>query len=245
MKNSFSFLLPFGWTAMLIAAIFYFFGGPQELTGFEAGVIRSFNKAIFASRVWPEPTVMLDVPFHRQEHSLSCEIASLRSALLYRGVDIRESDLIALLPFDPTPKRLGLWGDPHKGFVGDIDGKMFKTGYGVYWEPITDVANNFRRSEYFIGWGTVRLAQELEKGNPVIVWNYLGKGDLGVWRTPEGKVIVGINGEHSRVAMGYAGLKEDPAGFYLMDPTYGKIYEPIDEFRKKWALFGYSGVIVY
>ena len=236
---------PFIVAGVFIAAIFYFLGGPQQLTGFEAGVIRSLNRMTLASRVEPKPTLLLDVPFHRQEHSLSCEIASLRSLLLYRGLDIPESDLIALLAFDPTPRRLGIWGDPHKGFVGDIDGKMFKTGYGVYWEPIAQVANNFRSSEYFTGWGTARLAEELEKGNPVIVWNYVGKGDLGVWKTPEGKVIVGVNGEHSRVAMGYTGAKEDPAGFYLMDPIYGKIYEPIDEFRKKWALFGYSGIIVY
>jgi uncharacterized protein YvpB len=193
----------------------------------------------------PEATLILDVPFHRQEHSLSCEIASLRSALLFRDVDIPESDLISLLPFDPTVKSKGAWGDPHKGFVGDIDGKMFKTGYGVYWEPIAQVGENFRQTEFFTGWGTVRLAEELTKGNPVMVWNYLGKGDLGVWRTPEGKVIVGVNGEHSRVAMGYTGSKEDPSGFYLMDPVYGKIYEPVDEFRKKWALFGYSSVVVY
>lgn len=245
MRHTISRLFPFGMTALLIAAIFYFFGRPQELTSFEAGVIRALNRVTLASQVQPEPTVLLDVPFHRQEHSLSCEMASLRSMLLYRGVDIAESYLIALLPFDPTPKRTGLWGDPHKGFVGDIDGKMFKTGYGVYWEPLAKVANNFRKAEYFTGWGTIRLAQELEKGNPVIVWNYLGKGDLNAWKTPEGKIIVGINGEHTRVAMGYAGPKEDPSGFYLMDPIYGKIYEPIDEFRKKWAMFGYSGVVIY
>lgn len=244
MKHTVSAFLRLGGWAFLIAGIFYFFGGLRNWTNFEAGVIRALNRVTLASRVWPEPMVMLDVPFHRQEHSLSCEIASLRSALLYRGVDIEESDLIALMPFDPTPKKSGIWGDPNKGFVGDIDGKMFKTGYGIYWGPITQVANTFRSAEYFTGWGTVRLAEELEKGNPVIVWNYLGKGELGVWKTPEDKFIVGVNGEHSRVAMGYTGPTEDPTGFYLMDPTYGKIYEPIDEFRKKWALFGYSGVIV-
>jgi len=228
-----------------VGAVFYLFGAPGQDTAFEAGVSRALTKLAFSSGAKPESTVMLDIPFHRQEHSLSCEIASVRSALLYRGLDIPESKLIEILSFDPTPGRWGVWGDPHKGFVGDIDGKMFKTGYGVYWEPITQVVRKYRFAEHFSGWSTARLAQEIEEGNPVIVWSYLGDGDLGVWRTSGNKMIVGVNGEHTRVAMGYTGPKEKPTGFYLMDPIYGKIYEARADFLKKWAMFGYSGVVVY
>ncbi len=84
------------------------------------------------------------VAFHRQEHALSCEIASLKMALSYYGVDVSETQLISELPVDtPGPRQPGnIWGDPEKGFVGNIDGTMPNSGYGVYEKPIASVAAN-------------------------------------------------------------------------------------------------------
>src|SRR4051812_39677798 len=71
-------------------------------------------------------TASLSVTWHRQEHALSCEIAALKMALSNYGLDIPESELIARLPFT-GPK-----GDPSVAFVGDINGRMGTSGYGVY-----------------------------------------------------------------------------------------------------------------
>ncbi len=86
----------------------------------------------------------LAVPFHRQEHRLSCEAAALYMALQYRGVSVTENQIISRVGFDPTPKKNGVWGDPNVAFVGDINGSQPGTGYGVYAAPIAKVAAAYR-----------------------------------------------------------------------------------------------------
>ena len=82
----------------------------------------------------------LAVPFHRQEHNLSCEAATLVMALKFHGVSVSEQALIDAIGFDETKKANGVWGNPHVAFVGDIDGHQPSTGYGVYWQPIAATA---------------------------------------------------------------------------------------------------------
>src|SRR5262245_9197550 len=57
-------------------------------------------------------TALLEVKWHRQEHSLSCEIAALKMALSAQGIEVPESELIGRLRFDVTPRANGVWGDP-------------------------------------------------------------------------------------------------------------------------------------
>lgn len=176
---------------------------------------------------------------------MSCEIASLRAALLAQGIDVPESDLLRFLPFDQTPKGAGVWGDPNKGFVGNIDGKMFTTGYGVYWDPVAALAQRWKRAEIIRNGTPQELAEHLSAGRPVIVWGYLGRGLRSRWKTPAGETIEAVNGEHTRVAYGFSGSAENPEGFFLVDPIYGHAYWPIEKFLRNWDAFGRSGVVVY
>src|SRR3989344_5372815 len=91
---------------------------------------------------WPQPTVLLPVTFHKQEHALSCEIAALKMALDYRSIFVSVSELFSNLIYSHTgPRESGnIWGDPDLGFVGNIDSKMPNGGYGVYEKPIELVA---------------------------------------------------------------------------------------------------------
>lgn len=143
----------------------------------QRGFIEAPSAALHAVRLLaasltplPQPTAQIDIPFHRQEHSLSCEIASLRTALLAYGLDVPESELLRRLPFDRTPKSVGVWGDPNKGFVGNVDGKMFMTGYGVYWDPIASLSQQWKRAEVVRNATPQELAQHILAGRPVIVW---------------------------------------------------------------------------
>ncbi len=190
-------------------------------------------------------TFELELKFNRQEHSLSCEAAALRMVLNYHGIDVSEAEVIEKLPFDPTPRSGNVWGDPHTGFVGSIDGKSMVDGYGVYWEPLAVTASNWKQVK-IIKNGTVEdLVKYISNGRPVIVWGYLGRGQKVSWFTPEGKQIFAINGEHTRVVYGYKGDVNNPDGFMVMDPTYGPAYWEKSRFLHNWDSFGRSGLVVY
>lgn len=190
-------------------------------------------------------TIKLDVPAYLQQHALSCEVASLRMALAYRGINETEEKLLDEVGYDPTPHKGNVWGDPYKAFVGDVDGKQMTTGYGVYWGPIARVANNYRKAKDFEGRKVSDLTKELSDGNPVVIWVYSSGGIPTKWYTPEGKEIYATSGEHAVTAVGFVGSENDPTHIIVNDPLVGQVYWPRVLFDKKWATFGNSGVVVY
>ena len=193
----------------------------------------------------PGLTFELPLKFHRQEHSLSCELATLKMVLNYHGVEVSESEIIDKLPFDSTMRLGNIWGDPHLGFVGNIDGKMMGDGYGVYWEPIAAVASYWRGAKIIKNGLASYLAKHISEGRPVIVWGYLGRGQSVNWETSDGKKIYGVDGEHTRVVYGFRGSVEDPDGFMIMDPVYGPAYWEESKFMRNWEALGRHGVVVY
>lgn len=234
--------------AILVAAFFIF--ARLNGSGFQAAVLRGVTMVKVALVSKPAPTVLLPVEFDKQDHALSCEIATLKMVLKYRGVAEDEETLIQKIGFDPTPKTKDkkgnlIWGDPEKAFVGDIDGKMLVDGYGVYWLPIENVARDYRDAISFEGWDEKKLANEISHGNPVIIWGFLGSGKPASWRTVDGKQISTVYYEHTFVVHGFSGDAENPTGYFLIDPIYGEIYQSKQAFLKKWDAFGRSGVIVY
>lgn len=186
----------------------------------------------------------LNMAFHRQEHTLSCEAAALFTALKYRKVNVSESAIINAVGFDPTPKSNGIWGNPNVAFVGDIDGHQPSTGYGVYWDPIAKAAKAYRPARAFSGWTVQQLTAEIKKGNPVIVWGTAGTGKRIDWKTPQGGNVVAVSGEHARVAIGFIGPAENPSKIITMDPLYGEKYFTRASFEWNWGLLGNSGVVI-
>ncbi|MBU0649023.1 C39 family peptidase [Patescibacteria group bacterium] len=189
----------------------------------------------------------MPVPFHRQEHRLSCEIASLTSVLLYKGVDITESELIGLQPqAEPMEYKNGIWGDPSKGYVGDIDASQpLMTGYGVYWEPIAEVAVNFRPAHSFRGADWEYLKAQLLADNALVVWGNLYDAPLAlIWQTPEGAEVLGFRGEHAYMVIGWQGDSDSPDRVILMDPLRGRRNVSFDWFLRNWSFLGNSGVVV-
>jgi uncharacterized protein YvpB len=238
-KNNKYFLLG----ALTIALLLNLYVSPPSILVYEIGKLKAFLAK--PGKVAGLYMIKLNIPFHRQEKTLSCEIASLKMVLNYAGVEVSESELISKLRFDPNPRTRKQWGDPYTGFVGDIDGKMGITGYGVYWDPISEVANNYLRSEAISNLTAEDIAGHILENRPVVLWGYFGRGKKITWQTPEGKEIVAINGEHARVVTGFVGEKNQPLGFYLMDPIYGELYWKTEELLKNSAPFNNSGVVVY
>ena len=187
---------------------------------------------------------ILDVPIHIQERALSCEVATLKMALAYKGVEVSENELMEFVGFDPTPKSDNTWGDPHQAFVGDIDGYQPYTGYGVYWEPIARAGSQYRESTYFTNGTITDLTYEIVEGNPVIVWGNAASGRSVDWYTPDGKMIKAISGEHTLTVKGFLGSQENPTHIVYNDPHTGQVTQTVAEFSQQWSLLDNAGVIV-
>lgn len=194
-----------------------------------------------------KPAIRLAVPYHRQEYALSCEIASLLMALKYRGVDVTENQLIQQLPISDAGSRKpdNIWGDPNLGFVGNINGTMPNTGYGVYEQPIYDLALKYRDSKIINNATINDLIHELINGNPVVVWGVVGRGKSIFWKTPEGKVINAKMDEHARTLIGYTGNSDNPKLIILLDPVYGEIRMKVKDFLANWVILDKRAVVIY
>jgi uncharacterized protein YvpB len=195
-----------------------------------------------------KPAVKLAVPYHHQQHALSCEIASLMMALNYKGIKVTENELIQQLPVsDPGPRRTNnIWGDPNLGFVGNIDGRMPNTGYGVYEQPIYDLASKYRPAKIITNGTLADLITELGNDNPVVVWGVvIGRSKDISWKTPEGKIITAKLDEHARTLIGFTGQSDNPQLMILLDPLYGEVRLKVADFLKNWELLEKKAVIIY
>lgn len=188
--------------------------------------------------------VSVPVTFHRQEHNLSCEIASLKTALLAQGLGLSETQLISELAFEQTPKQGNVWGDPNQGFVGSVDGRMFTSGYGVYWDPIAALANRYVHTKILRHSSAAEVAKHVAAGQPVIMWGYYGLGAVRSWQTPEGDPVKAIDGEHTRVVYGFDGSLAAPSRFYLMDPLIGSFSWSTEQFMHNWSGLNHMGVAI-
>jgi len=192
--------------------------------------------------------VTVPVPFLPQEHPLTCETASLRMALHYRGEEVTEEELLDKLTFDiqdPLSQK-GVWGDPDKGFVGNIDGSIYHgTGYGVYETPIRNLALYYRNAQVIEDATLQKILTQTTKGNPVIVWGLLSDKDQTYWRTKKGKSVQAFYSEHARVVIGYSGTVAQPKNIILMDPIYGKIRMSRDKFVDQLNTLNNRAVVIY
>lgn len=217
----------------------------QAVIDVPPGVVHKLGQVASAVKVKGTMDVQLPTIYHRQEHSLSCEIASLKMALQTVGVDVSESELITLMPFDQTKKGAGKWGDPNEGFVGNINGKMLVDGYGVYWDPIARVGLRYKRTEVIRGGSAKDVAQHIAAGRPVVVWGNYGRAKMYSWKTSDGARITAVNGEHARTITGFSGSVDNPSSFSLFDPIYGPITWSTSKFLANWGLLGNHGVAVF
>ena len=188
----------------------------------------------------------LNVPMDYQDKPLSCEAASLKMALNYRGAIVSETDIMNIVGYDPTIRNGNVWGDPYTAFVGDINGRQDTTGYGVYWDPIARAARTWRNATAFTGWTSGQAAEQLAAGNPIVVWGVTG-GSIARddWITLAGKSILAWHGEHARTLIGFKGTVSNPTSFILNDPVSGRITWTKSQFESNWSSFGNAGVVVY
>jgi uncharacterized protein YvpB len=235
-------LLALGAAILVVSFIIAYITEKPTITYVMGQIRANFSRP---GRVAGSSVYRLDVPYHRQEHALSCEIASLKMALAWAGLNVPESELIAALPVDNTPRQNGVWGNPYQAFVGDIDGRMMQSGYGVYWDPVAAVGQRYRRTEAIRNGTLPELIYHLNQKRAVVVWGYFGRGQRMDWQAPDGGLVRAVNGEHARVLIGYTGSPTDPDSLILLDPIYGELQWTVPQFLANWAAVENGAVAVY
>ncbi len=218
---------------------------PQKPLGFTTSYTVTFGAEAKSEFTTQNATTKLAVPAYLQKYTLSCEIAALRMALNFRGLNTTEDELIPKVGQDPTAHNGNVWGNPNNAFVGNIRGTQMKDGYGVHWAPIAKAARNYRNAQDFQGWSIEQLTGAISNGNPVVIWVYSHFGTPTSWNTPDGTNIYAVRDEHAVVAVGFVGPTNNPTQMIINDPLKGQVYWSRASFDKKWNIFGRSGVVVY
>lgn len=218
---------------LVIAAVK--FGAQETVRGWiDAGVKPIFGLASVSSFevsfTTEIPIKKLNVPQYYQQYAQSCEAASVRMALAYKGIGVG-SDMTILQKFGyhprPYDKKRNVWDDPQLQFVGDVNGNQGKlTGWGVYAEPVAAAIRSYGRGaavQYGVSTGFV--ASQIHAGNPVVLWGiWDDSATQKSWKTPGGRTVSGPIPMHVRLVVGVKGKASSPVGFYINDPINGTLY---------------------
>ncbi len=171
--------------------------------------------------------IRLSVPWYHQQYRLSCEAATLRMAHNYHNPGAISSDarILRVIGVDKRLPRGGRWGNPNKVFVGYVNGRMMKSGYGVHYGPVARAASYFDRCRPSLKLHRASrqtIARHVSNGFPVIVWG-AHRGPTGIkrvrWRAWDGQSITAYSVEHTWVVIGFRGPVTDPKAFIIHDPS--------------------------
>ena len=198
---------------------------------------------------------VLEIPWHHQEHNLSCEAAALKMALSYYGISVDEMTLIGLMTNDRRPARfdpsgrLVTWGDAAASYVGDPDGRIERyQGYGVYFQPVAQAAwtagaNVLESGSGLYGPGIAagELYRQVLAGHPAVVWisNTYHQVELRSYTAYDGAPVRYTLTEHAVTVIGVR-----PDAVLIDDPWFGRAWHPKAQFESAYATFAQMAVIL-
>ncbi|MCR5311369.1 MAG: C39 family peptidase [Lachnospiraceae bacterium] len=161
-----------------------------------------------------------------------CEITSLTIVMNYKGYEADKCDMADLY----LPQWPNLKGDPNKYFLRNPRTNGFYCFAGALCIAIDNYnLENYTNIEYedLTGCETDRLYEEIDKGNPVVVWGTLR------WNTPR-KLSIGLyRNLHCMVLSGYT---EDSV--IITDPIYGITEIPKTRFESVWIKMERRALVV-
>jgi uncharacterized protein YvpB len=199
----------------------------------------------------PAPAAaLLDIPVDVQDQPVTCEVASLKMALRYRGVAADEASLLALTGVDVRPAELGpggtiaRWGNPNTIFVGDPAGHISdRTGYGVYAAPIARAAAQAGATvlAYGAGISPAEVYSAVLGGHPAVAWvtSDYRPAQLDTWLAWDGTEVRYALTEHAVLVIGVT-----PSTVFLNDPWSGRIRLSRSGFEAVYETFGDMAVVV-
>lgn len=197
--------------------------------------------------------VLLDAPAVSQMPELynGCEVTSLSMLFQYNGIQLDKLKLADRIVKDPAPivknAKGGIesWGNPQKGFVGDIRG--YRMGFGVYHKPILKLIEDIKPGHglNLTGKPFDELLHQVEQGRPVLVWTTTSLKPIAesawiTWKTADGPVRTTLN-EHVVLLVGY-----DADYFYVNDPMDGVKSKKVarEPFIKTWEQMGKQALTI-
>lgn len=178
-----------------------------------------------------------------------CEVTSLAMLLNYFEFDTTKLKLAEQVAKDTTPfkqeKNKTTFGNPHIGFVGSMY-SLSKHGYGVYHEPIAELAKKYagERVVDFSGGSFYEILESLNDNQPVWViinthYKKLPSHFFQKWETSSGPIWITLK-EHSVLVTGY-----DDNYIYFNDPLAGITKKaPIREFHDAWVQMGKQAITI-
>jgi uncharacterized protein YvpB len=193
---------------------------------------------------------LVEISAQLQQHPVTCEVASLRMALSWRGIATDELSLLALTGDDRRPAEAGAggdvqrWGDPDRTFVGDPDGHISShTGYGVYAGPIAAAARASGASVVAAGRGVAprSLYADVIAGHPAVAWvtNDYRRGAVRTWVAWDGATVPYTLNEHAVLVIGVT-----PGRVLVDDPMKGQLWVDRSDFEAAYATFDDMAVVV-
>lgn len=173
-----------------------------------------------------QKSFVLGIPYYRQEETFTCNVAAARMVLAYRGVHLSE---------DAMQDGMGYSDNPNNGWVD---------GYGVHIGPVAGFVDNYRSVAVKQGWNVTDMLKEVQKGNPVITWEYNRYSQpYGSFTLPSG--ATGYMGMHSEVIRGFIGEIDNPTHILTNDPWRGQLTYTIDTFKNIWGYMNNTALVVY
>lgn len=203
----------------------------------------------------PATTRVLDVPWHHQEHNLSCEAAALEMALSYYGITVDEMTLMRFMTIDARPAKfdvagkLATWGDPAQAYVGNPDGSIQRyQGYGAYNEPVARAAATAGATVLASGSGLYAAAipaavlyRGVLAGHPSVAWisNTYRQVPLSSYVAYDGATVRFTLTEHAVTIIGVS-----PEAVLIDDPWFGRAWHPKAQFESAYRTFAGMAVVV-
>ncbi|WP_246942816.1 C39 family peptidase [Bacillus pinisoli] len=229
-----------------------YFNTLHKKTNIETLALESVDDEQFTEEPLIKGQVLIDAPIIKQYPELprGCEVTSLAMLLQYKGINTNKLELAERIKKDTTLYRRKenkiYFGNPNDGFVGDMY-NLNKPGYGVYHEPIRELAEQYLPGEILdiTGSDFEYLKFFLSNGNPVWIitnatFKVLGANSFQEWETPTGRVRITYR-EHSVLVTGY-----DENYVYFNDPLSGEKNkkEPLTDFIHAWEQMGSQAITV-
>ncbi|MFY0544958.1 C39 family peptidase [Brevibacillus sp. H7] len=197
--------------------------------------------------------IIENVPHIKQYPELinGCEVTSVAMLLRFLGNPVSKLELAKRVKKDTTPLKVDAtgrilsWGNPEKGFVGDITGKHL--GYAVYHQPIVHLINEVypKRAKNVTGLDFSTILQEVQNNRPVIVWttsDFQPTKQWLEWKTADNRTIRVTFKQHAVLLVGF-----DVDSVYINDPMGKEGYKKVakEPFIKSWEQLGKQAVTVF